>query len=176
MSRSSSRTVPSAQARGTVSCMRLRQRRNVDLPQPEGPITAVTWRSGMSRVTSRMAVIRPKPAESCSTRTRGGTAMAGARSPRISIVATVEPAAGGQAGENADREDEEDEDEGSGPGQGMPFVIGADRIVEYLQRDRGDRLVQPDRPELVAEGGEEQRRGLTGDARDGDQDAGNDTA
>ena len=25
--------------------MRLKQRRNVDLPQPEGPISAVTWYS-----------------------------------------------------------------------------------------------------------------------------------
>ncbi len=27
--------------------MRLKQRRNVDLPQPEGPISAVTWFSWM---------------------------------------------------------------------------------------------------------------------------------
>ena len=36
-------TVPSARASGLVSCMRLRQRTNVDLPQPEGPISAVAW-------------------------------------------------------------------------------------------------------------------------------------
>ena len=29
--------------------MRLRTRSRVDLPQPDGPIIAVTWRSGMSR-------------------------------------------------------------------------------------------------------------------------------
>jgi hypothetical protein len=29
--------------------MRLRQRRNVDLPQPDGPMMAVIWRLGMAR-------------------------------------------------------------------------------------------------------------------------------
>ena len=30
-------------ALGTSSCIRLRIRRNVDLPQPDGPISDVTW-------------------------------------------------------------------------------------------------------------------------------------
>ena len=36
----------------TVSCMRLRVRRKVDLPQPEGPIRAVTLLAAMSRLMS----------------------------------------------------------------------------------------------------------------------------
>ncbi len=39
-------TAPFAAAPGACSCMRLRQRRNVDLPQPDGPITAVTLAVG----------------------------------------------------------------------------------------------------------------------------------
>ena len=35
-------------ALGMVSFIRLMQRRNVDLPQPDGPMKAVTARSGMS--------------------------------------------------------------------------------------------------------------------------------
>ena len=35
----------------TSSCMRLRDRRKVDLPQPEGPMRAVTWPAGMSSDT-----------------------------------------------------------------------------------------------------------------------------
>src|SRR5688572_8686620 len=38
----SSSTLPSARAAVISSCMRLRQRMNVDLPQPEGPMMAVT--------------------------------------------------------------------------------------------------------------------------------------
>ena len=36
-------TSPSARAPGISSCMRLMQRTSVDLPQPDGPIIAVTW-------------------------------------------------------------------------------------------------------------------------------------
>ena len=32
---------------GTSSCIRFRMRRNVDLPQPDGPISAVTRRATM---------------------------------------------------------------------------------------------------------------------------------
>ena len=39
--------------------MRLRQRRSVDFPQPEGPMSAVTWRSGMSMLTSWTTWLSP---------------------------------------------------------------------------------------------------------------------
>ena len=39
--------------------MRLKQRRNVDLPQPEGPISAVTPCSATSSDTSRSALKSP---------------------------------------------------------------------------------------------------------------------
>ena len=42
MSTPSSSTSPASEALGTSWCMRLRMRRNVDLPQPDGPISAVT--------------------------------------------------------------------------------------------------------------------------------------
>ena len=41
MSSPSSSTSPASGADGTSSCIRLRIRRNVDLPQPDGPISAV---------------------------------------------------------------------------------------------------------------------------------------
>jgi len=44
---------------GIVSFMRLRQRRYVDFPQPEGPIRAITERSGMLRSTSKSACFSP---------------------------------------------------------------------------------------------------------------------
>ena len=42
-----------------VSFMRFRQRRKVDLPQPDGPISAVIWRSVMSIETSASACLAP---------------------------------------------------------------------------------------------------------------------
>ena len=46
--RPSKRIVPCMRALGIRSFIRLKQRSNVLLPQPEGPISAVTLRFGMS--------------------------------------------------------------------------------------------------------------------------------
>jgi hypothetical protein len=43
-------TTPSARAMGFVSCMRFRQRTNVLLPQPDGPISAVAWLAGHGEI------------------------------------------------------------------------------------------------------------------------------
>ena len=45
------RISPSARCSGYSEYMRLKVRSSVDLPQPEGPMKAVTLRSGMSMVT-----------------------------------------------------------------------------------------------------------------------------
>ena len=50
---------PDTRAEGIVSFMRLMQRRNVDLPQPEGPMKAMTPRSGMSTLTLFSARFSP---------------------------------------------------------------------------------------------------------------------
>jgi hypothetical protein len=39
--------------------MRLKQRRTVVLPQPDGPMNAVIWCSRISRLTSRTALKDP---------------------------------------------------------------------------------------------------------------------
>ncbi len=46
-------------APGITSCMRLRVRRNVDFPQPEGPMSAVTCLGSMASVTSSTALKPP---------------------------------------------------------------------------------------------------------------------
>ena len=51
--------VPVTRAIGMVSFIRLMQRRKVDLPQPDGPISAVTWFAGMSRSTPKSACFSP---------------------------------------------------------------------------------------------------------------------
>src|SRR6266581_795807 len=53
------RTVPSTHVFGTSSCIRLRQRRKVDFPQPLGPMIAVTAFDAMSSVTSSIARLSP---------------------------------------------------------------------------------------------------------------------
>lgn len=50
---------PVVRALGMVSFMRFMVRRKVDLPQPDGPMKAVTARSGMSRLTSKIACLSP---------------------------------------------------------------------------------------------------------------------
>ena len=51
--------LPSTFALGIRSFMRFRQRIRVDLPQPEGPISAVISFLAMSKVTSRTAGLSP---------------------------------------------------------------------------------------------------------------------
>ena len=62
MSMPSMRTVPASDALGTSSCMRLRIRRNVDLPHPDGPISAVTWFAFISSETRSSTLWSPNHA------------------------------------------------------------------------------------------------------------------
>ncbi len=48
-------TFPSTRAPGMTSCMRLSVRRKVDLPQPDGPMKAVTERGSTDMPTSATA-------------------------------------------------------------------------------------------------------------------------
>ena len=47
---------------GTSSCIRLRMRRKVDLPQPDGPISAVTWPAGIVSETRSSTLWSPNQA------------------------------------------------------------------------------------------------------------------
>jgi hypothetical protein len=44
---------------GIVSFIRLRQRRKVDFPQPDGPMKEVTWFAGTSTLTPNSACFSP---------------------------------------------------------------------------------------------------------------------
>src|SRR5687768_14751244 len=141
MSVLSSRTDPETRAPGIVSCIRLRHRRKVDLPHPDGPMIAVTLRSSNASDTFLIACTAPKNASRLRTSTRvcdwrasAGAAGAGvgAAMRTSSVAHPAEPRAGREAGSETDDEDEKDEDEGSRPGEGVPLVIGADGIVENL--------------------------------------------
>src|SRR5262245_43911166 len=77
----------------------------------------------------------------------------------------------GEAGEK----DKPNQHERTSPRLPMPVVVRGDGVGIDLERERGDRLVEPLVPEPVAERREQQRRGLTCDPCDRDHDAGQDT-
>ena len=58
-SSSSSRTLPSTRAPGITSCIRFSVRSKVDLPQPDGPMNAVTDRGCTVIETSSTALKSP---------------------------------------------------------------------------------------------------------------------
>src|SRR5271157_2778278 len=62
MSTPSSLTDPERAAPGTSSCSRFRIRRNVDFPQPDGPIRAVTWPASMDSETRSSTLLEPNHA------------------------------------------------------------------------------------------------------------------
>ncbi len=93
----------STRAPGTVSCMRLRQRRSVDLPQPDGPMIAVTRPLSHREIdVSNSGVITEVCAEAlCSkaTETSESAAVAACRAGRgISRGATIARDAGKSPG------------------------------------------------------------------------------
>ena len=55
----SSRISPSVRAPGMSSFMRFSVRRKVDFPQPDGPMSAVTWCSGRRSAMSFTASFSP---------------------------------------------------------------------------------------------------------------------
>jgi hypothetical protein len=59
MSSPSSRILPSTRAPGITSCIRLSVRSTVDLPQPDGPMNAVTLRGSIVIETSSTALNVP---------------------------------------------------------------------------------------------------------------------
>src|SRR5438093_3758578 len=125
MSSPSRSTFPSARAFGIVSCIRLRQRMRVDLPQPEGPMIAVTSCSANSIPMSWIAFFGPYQAERPST--------------WILIVMGTSFGHGPEADDDprsdADREHDEDEDQGRAP---RGLVLRARRA----QAERVDRVGQ----------------------------------
>src|SRR4051812_32251657 len=106
MSWSSSVTVPDTPAPGVTSCMRLSVRRKVDLPQPDGPIIAVTCLGSIEMVTSARACVDPYQAFSPSTSMRFATENPDSGKP---------VSAGEEAGDECENEDNPDQRKGTGP-------------------------------------------------------------
>src|ERR687885_1131487 len=140
MSCSSSTTRPRALAPRTTSCMRLRQRRSVLLPHPDGPMMGVMRRGGMLSETSSMAFRSPYQALSPRTSslgpaagTRAGGGGDGAGSPtemnvrndvgpsRASVRESTYPPSDDPARERAEHADQDNQHQRGAPGLGVPI-------------------------------------------------------
>src|SRR6266545_6318045 len=161
----SSSTSPLTVAPGVSSCIRLRQRSRVDLPQPEGPMMAVTVCAGNSSDTSRTARCCPNSAVRCAASSRS----------RVLADATI-ALPGDPAGRQRDHEDKPHQYQRRCPGEAMPLVERAGRVDVNLEREGLHRLADREREIEIAERREEQRRGLTCDARDADEASRHDPA
>src|SRR6266545_3338964 len=143
-----SKTLPCTHAPGTTSCMRLRQRTSVLLPQPEGPMIAVTWQSGMSSVTPRIACVFPYQAESSSTlmpasnsfSPRGGGRGCGcfsaiSSSARIMSFLTL-ARSGCEPHGDIDDENEQQKHQRGRPGLAVQLLVGPDRVLKNREGHR----------------------------------------
>src|SRR5467141_1010385 len=159
----SSRTSPSTLAPGVSSCMRFRQRSRVLLPQPDGPMTAVTVCAGNRSDTSRTARSCPNSAVRCAVSSRS-------RVLADATIALPRDPAGGQR----NHEHEPHQHERGCPRQPVPLVERACRIHVDLERQRLHRLIDVQRKVQVAQRREEEGRGLAGDPGDAHEAAGHD--
>src|SRR2546428_7548017 len=119
----SSSTLPVIQPPSDSSCMRFRQRRNVVLPHPDGPINAVTVCLGNRIDTSLTTARRPYSAVSravwsCSRASAGGA------------MTLPDRPAGGEG----KQQDQSHQHERRGPGEAGPLFEGAGAVGVGLGR------------------------------------------
>src|SRR3989304_1050767 len=164
MFRPSKRTSPETRKPGVRSCIRFRQRMKVLLPHPEGPITEVTEFLRMSIVIFLSTWWSPNQAQRLFTFNAFSIA-------RLSLL-LPHPRKVPRPG--ADDQDHPDQYDRAGPRLVVPVFVRGNRVVEHLERDGGDRLVQPRLPELVSQGGEQKGGGFPDDPRHRQQDPGDD--
>src|SRR5215813_5352918 len=111
-------TSPSALASGMVSCMRLRQRTKVDLPQPEGPITAVAWFASTAILIPCSASVLPNQA----FKPRTSTAIDISAGLSCNSLTEHKPYQRGCA------DDHDDQQQSASPGLPMPIIIRRIRV------------------------------------------------
>src|SRR5215210_2767085 len=93
---------------------------------------------------------------------------------KVSSAIQGEPPADRQPGSQAQDEYQEDQHQRSGPGIAMPFLIGTSGVGEDGERQRSHRLVEIEAQILAAQRREQERRGFSGNAGDGQEGSGHD--
>src|ERR1041384_6687671 len=154
---------PSTRAAGTRSCMRFSARKNVDFPQPLGPMIAVMERAGTSIATFLSTCVSPKKIFKLLTSKAGLTALAfkgeflgslcftGGISAAI-IGKLLSKAFSGQSSRrDVDAGHKEQQHQRPRPSLAMPVVVWRDSISENLQRQRGDWFGGAGRPKPIAD-------------------------
>src|SRR2546422_9774825 len=140
------RTFPSTLAFGIVSCIRFRQRINVDLPQPDGPMIAETACSSKSNVMSSIAFFGPYHADTWSVRIFAAIAS----SPRDGTKPDDDPR------HDRNAEHHEDEDQGGAPGGLVQGRVRAEREHVDRVRQRIAGVIQNLPPNRAPEAGLQQ--------------------
>src|SRR5690349_4917728 len=172
----SSNTRPVIHPPSVSSCIRLRQRRKVDLPQPDGPINACTRLGENPSDTLFTAANFPYIAVSFSVTTRSAAWAAGlVRSgTRLSVNSATEgrPPVDREPGPQAQQEHHQNEDQRRGPGIAVPFLVRTGGTVEHGERQRRHRPIDIEAEVLAAHRGKEERRGLPGNSGNGEQGSG----
>src|SRR5947209_7053802 len=164
MSRPSRSTSPETRAPGTTSCMRLRARRKVDLPQPDGPMTAVTCLGSTVMLTSATAWAEPYQALSPSTSMRLAMAVPGSGKP---------VSAGEEAGDDGEDKHDHDKRQRSSPRPIDGHVEGRARFGEDEQGQPGLGAAEGVGADgIEPEGGQKERSGLAGHPCHRQDDAG----
>src|ERR1700691_6694083 len=72
---------------------------------------------------------------------------------------------------NAEHQDRHGDDQRAGPRQVLPILVGAQGELEDDDREVRHGSIEVSAPKLIVERGEQQRRGLSADARDCQQQA-----
>ena len=178
------------------SCNRFSVLMKVDLPQPEGPISAVTDFFGNAMFTPSSTLRLPNHTLMSRASISAGAASAddadatpASNSSMLSMVSTPSYSAAdmrtptSSTRRDRDRADERreqhghehDEDEGGRPGPRDGIRIRERHVVEDVGRNRRDRAAERvDDGLVVAAGGEQQRRRLADDAGDAEDHRGDD--
>src|SRR2546428_3664117 len=151
----SSSTSPCTLAPGVSSCIRFKHRSSALLPQPDGPMIAVTVCAGNRSDTSRTARCWPNSAVRCAASSRN-------RALAEATIALPRHPAGG----DGDDQHECHEHERGRPRETMPFLEGARRIHVDLQRQGLYRLCDVHGEVQIAKRGEQERGGLAGNSCD----------
>src|SRR5438046_6094610 len=159
----SSSTRPVTQPPSDSSCIRFRHRRKVLLPQPDGPITAVTVWAGKRMQTSFTTARRPYRAVRRTVSSRSRASAGGA-------MALPD----GPAGGDAEQQHQRHEHEGRGPREAVPLLERPRGVLVDLVGQGLHRLRDAGREVQVAERGEEQGRRLDGDGGGAGETAGDD--
>src|SRR6185312_14364182 len=179
MSAPSSSTRPVIQPWSDSSCIRFRVRKKVDLPHPDGPISACTRLGAKLSDTDFTAVNLPYMADSFSVTIRGRAVSGSGRvagAARLKVSSAIEAeAAYGKASSQAQEENNQDQHQSGGPGVLMPLLVGAGRIVEHGERQGGHGLVQVIAQVLTAQRSEQKWGSLAGNTGDGQESASHDS-